>query len=223
MPLRRAAKWPRRRRIRPTITATPSSSTGSRRFSILVPRRPLAFVFLVLTGAGLIAAVECLYAWMPDLAAALAGPAGSPPSNWANRGAWGAGFLFVGGLGRRRNRVAGLSGPPSSQRRLPRPLSRLALGRDVLVLLAADLSTGLRDGFRDAMILATGARVAGDGSIWWAIAYALLFGSIGTRLLMDMWPCRLSVAALGLAACGYVAAAPAHFGWWSFGAVLWAS
>ena len=85
-------------------------------------------------------------------------------------------------------------------------------------LLAADVSTGLRGGFRDAMVLLTGARIAGDGSIWWAIGYALLFGSIGTRLMMDMWPCRLSVAALGLAACGYVAVAPVYFGGWTFAA-----
>ena len=56
------------------ITATPSSFAGSRRYWILVPRRPLAFVFLFLAGAGLIAAVECLYAWMPDLTAALRRP-----------------------------------------------------------------------------------------------------------------------------------------------------
>ena len=184
----------------------------------LVPRRPLAFVFLFLAGAGLIAAVECLYAWMPALSAALRRPGriaafelGEPGS----LGTWIASLELLAAAGIallvyrvRRHRNDDYHGR-----------YRVWLWATMCwFLLAADLSTGLRGGFRDAMILATGARVAGDGSIWWAIAYALLFGSIGTRLLMDMWPCRLSTAALGLAACGYVAAAPAHFGWWSFGA-----
>ena len=176
----------------------------------LVPRRPLAFVFLVLTGAGLIAAVECLYAWMPDLAAALGRPGRIAAFELGEPGSLGSWISSLEALA-----AAGIA---LLVYRVRRHRSDDYHGRYRVwlwaamcwFLLAADLSTGLRDGFRDAMILSTGARIAGDGSIWWAIAYALLFGSIGTRLLMDMWPCRLSVAALGLAACGYVAAAPAQ-------------
>ena len=66
-------------------------------------------------------------------------------------------------------------------------------------LLATDLSASLHEGFRDLMILLTGARLMGDGSIWWVIGYGLLLGSIGSRLLIDMWTCRLSSAAMVLA------------------------
>ena len=184
----------------------------------LVPRRPLVFVLLVLAGAGLIAAVECLYAWMPDLAAAFRRPGRIVAFELGERGSLGT---WISSLD-----LLAAAGIALLVYRVRRHRSDDYHGRYRVwlwaamcwFLLAADLSTGLRGGFRDAMILLTGTRIAGDGSIWWVIAYALLFGSIGTRLLMDMWPCRLSVAALGLAACGCVAAAPVHFGWWSFGA-----
>ncbi len=184
----------------------------------LVPRRPLAIVFLVFAGAGLIAAVECLYAWTPALAAALGRPGRIAAFELGQRGSLGT---WISSL-----ELLAAAGTALLVYRVRRHRSDDYHGRYRVwlfaamswFLLAADFSTGLRSGFRDAMILLTGARIAGDGSIWWVIGYALLFGSIGARLLMDMWPCRLSVAALGLAACGYLAAAPVHFGWWSYGA-----
>ncbi len=65
------------------------------------------------------------------------------------------------------------------------------------------------------MTLLTGTALLGDGSIWWVIGYALLLGAIGVRLLLDMWPCRLSTAALLAAGGTYAAAVPLRLGWLS--------
>ena len=57
----------------------------------------------------------------------------------------------------------------------------------------------------------TGTRIAGDGSIWWVVPALLLVGSIGSRLLIDMWSSRLSSTALIFAAIAYLTALAAFF------------
>lgn len=74
------------------------------------------------------------------------------------------------------------------------------------LLMSLDEGASLHEGFKEMMARLTGTRLLGDGSIWWAIPYFFLLGSVGTRLLVDMRPCRLSSAALmGTAACFAVA------------------
>ena len=82
-------------------------------------------------------------------------------------------------------------------------------------LMASDAAASLHEGFRDLVTLLTGTALLGDGSIWWVIGYALLLGAIGVRLLLDMWPCRLSTAALLAAGGAYAAAVPLRLGWLS--------
>ena len=60
---------------------------------------------------------------------------------------------------------------------------------------------------------ATGSLLLGDGSVWWIMACGLLLVWVGTKLLIDLWPCRLSSASLGLAASCYAAAVLVRLAW----------
>ena len=77
--------------------------------------------------------------------------------------------------------------------------------------MATDMAASLHQGLQQVMISLTGIRIAGDGSIWWVVTALLLVGSIGSRLLIDMWSSRLSSAALILAAIAYLTALAAFF------------
>jgi len=77
--------------------------------------------------------------------------------------------------------------------------------------MATDAAASLHQGFQQAMIALTGTRITGDGSIWWVVPAALIMGSIGTRLLLDMWLSRLSSIGLMLAAFAYLVALAAFF------------
>ena len=81
------------------------------------------------------------------------------------------------------------------------------------VLMATDVAASLHEGFQEMMIAVTGTRLLGDGSVWWVIPAVFLLGAIGSRLLVDMWSCRLSSAALILTAICYLAVLAIHFGW----------
>ena len=65
----------------------------------------------------------------------------------------------------------------------------------VCFLLATDHAASLREAFRDAMVVVTGTPLTGDGSLWWAVFYALVCGAVGSRVLMDM---RSSFTSMGL-------------------------
>ena len=78
-------------------------------------------------------------------------------------------------------------------------------------IMATDAAASLHQGLQQVMISLTGTRIAGDGSIWWVVPALLLVGSIGSRLLIDMWSSRLSSAALILAAIAYLTALAAFF------------
>ncbi|MEN6457412.1 MAG: hypothetical protein ABFC63_00625 [Thermoguttaceae bacterium] len=81
------------------------------------------------------------------------------------------------------------------------------------LLLATDQAASLREAFQTTMITATGTPLWGDGSLWWLAAYALIFGAIGSRLLLDMWPARASVVALLLGAVAHALAMASRLGW----------
>jgi hypothetical protein len=81
------------------------------------------------------------------------------------------------------------------------------------VLMSADQVAGINEGFAQVMIHLTGTRLVGDGWLWSWIPCVLLLGMVGSRLAVDMWPCRLSTAVLALAAlCGGLAVAT-QAGW----------
>jgi len=78
-------------------------------------------------------------------------------------------------------------------------------------IMATDVAASLHQGLQQVMISLTGSRIIGDGSVWWVALALLLVGSIGSRLLVDMWSSRLSSTALILAATAYLTALVAFF------------
>lgn len=81
------------------------------------------------------------------------------------------------------------------------------------LLMSIDETASLHEGFKEMMAQVTGARMFGDGSIWWVVPYLLLLGAVGSRLLVDMRHCRLSSAALLAAAGCYALAVVTQLQW----------
>jgi hypothetical protein len=79
-------------------------------------------------------------------------------------------------------------------------------------LLSVNEVANLHEAFRDLMVRFCGTPLLGDGSVWWLIVGLFLFGSVGLRLLVDMWRCRASCSAMVLASLCYALAATCHFG-----------
>jgi hypothetical protein len=80
-------------------------------------------------------------------------------------------------------------------------------------LMATDQATTLRESFRTLMIHVTGSRLLGDGSIWWISLYVLVFGAIGSRLVMDMRPNWFAVTSLLLSGVAWGLATSMQLGW----------
>ncbi len=184
----------------------------------LAPRRLIGWALIFLAGAMLIAAIEALSVWMPRLTAVLGhrppvGPiAAFDLGGKGSLAAWFSSLLLLAAslvavlvYSVRRHQVDDYRGR-----------YRVWLWAALCwFLMASDAAASLHEGFRDLVTLLTGTALLGDGSIWWVIGYALLLGAIGVRLLLDMWPCRLSTAALLAAGGTYAAAVPLRLGWLS--------
>ena len=80
-------------------------------------------------------------------------------------------------------------------------------------LMATDQAASLREGFRDLMTWLTGTPLLGDGALWWIAVYAFLWVAVGSRLVADMRPSRLSMAALLAAATAQGLALADRLGW----------
>jgi hypothetical protein len=78
------------------------------------------------------------------------------------------------------------------------------------MLMSLDEGSSLHEGFKELMTQVAGTRIFGDGSIWWIIAYVLVLGTIGVRVLLDMRSSRLSVACFVATAGAYVVAVVAQ-------------
>jgi hypothetical protein len=72
-----------------------------------------------------------------------------------------------------------------------------------LFLFATDLSAGLHPFFQHLLVQWTGTPLWRGGELWWIIPAALLFAALGSRVLVDMWPCRLAMASLAAGAAVY--------------------
>ncbi len=83
------------------------------------------------------------------------------------------------------------------------------------LLMSVDESASLHEGFKEMMVLLTGQRLGGDGSLWWAAAYFFLLAGVGIRLLADMRECLLSCAGLIGAAVCYATAVAVRLEWLS--------
>jgi len=177
----------------------------------LIPRRLVVLVGLLLAGVGLLAGLEFVYAWMLDRVAA--GGASVVALDLASKGSLGCWFSSLMLLTAsatailvyivRRNRVDDYQGR-----------YRIWLWAAACwFLLATDQAASLREAFRELMIDLTGARLLGDGSIWWAIFYVALLGAVGSRLWMDMRPNWPAIAALSLAGAAFGLAITIRLGW----------
>ncbi len=182
------------------------------RLTDLVPRRLSAFLLVLLAGLVVIAALEGLYAWMPELAAKTT-DGRVAAFDLDDEGTLAVGFssmtLALAGLvamlvySIRRHKTDDYPGR-----------YRVWLWAALCwFLLSIDETSSLHEGFKEMMVMVTGTRVFGDGSIWWASVYFFLLGAVGTRLLVDMRQCWLSSGALLLVAACYAVAVAAQLGW----------
>ncbi|MEK6233225.1 MAG: hypothetical protein N2C14_00785, partial [Planctomycetales bacterium] len=78
--------------------------------------------------------------------------------------------------------------------------------------MSIDETASLHEGFKEMMTLVSGTRILGDGSAWWAGAYALILIPVGTLVCLDMKGSWLARIALASAAGCYVTAVAAQLG-----------
>ena len=181
----------------------------------LVPRRLLVLTLFLLAGAGIIVGLEAAYAWMLGRAAA-----GKAVVAALDIGAKGSLACWFSSLTLLATSVAALLVYTVRRHRTDDYQGRYRVwlwAAGCWFLMATDQAASLREGFRDAMVGWTGTRVFGDGSFWWVAIYVLVFGAIGSRLLLDMRPSRLSVGALAAALVAYGLALASHLGWTPMG------
>lgn len=180
------------------------------RLADLVPRRLIVVALLPLGGSIVIAGLAMLYSAAPRLLhtpghwpgiAVLGGPGSL--SNWfSSLLLLMATFYAVVNYTVRRYKVDDYRGR-----------YRVWLWAAVCCfLMATDASASLHQGLQEALVSLSGTRIVGDGSVWWLAPAALLLGFVGTRLLIDVWPCRLASSALVLAAVAHLAALVPFFG-----------
>jgi hypothetical protein len=174
-----------------------------RRLTDLIPRRVISYILFLKVGLAAIAGLLVLYLWIPDLLRSQYRPAMVDLGKCGSLGNWFASLLLLAAAmlalivySVRRHKVDDYRG------RYHVWLWAAAWWFTMATGLAANVHLALQQ----LMIALTGARITGDGSIWW-IAPAVLFGGTTCiRLLIDMRASRLSSAALILAGAAYLTA-----------------
>ena len=63
------------------------------------------------------------------------------------------------------------------------------------------------------MTTLTGTPLLGNGDLWWVVAYAIIFGAIGSRVLIDVRSCIPAAVALSGAAIAHAMTVAQVFGW----------
>ena len=182
------------------------------RLTDLIPRRLTTFALLLLAGLLVVAGLEVLYAWMPRLAPA------TSDGGVAALDLDGEGSLAVWFSSMTLAMAAVVSVIVYSVRRYKNDdysgYYRVWLWAALCwLVMSVDETASLHEGFKEMMVMLTGTRLIGDGSMWWVIAYFFLLGPIGTRLLVDMRHCRLSTAVLIMAAGCYGLGVVTQLGW----------
>jgi hypothetical protein len=182
------------------------------RLTDLVPRRLSTFLLVLLAGLAVIAGLEGLYAWMPQVSA-LASDGKVAAFDLDGEGSLAVWFssmtLALAGLAAilvymiRRHKTDDYRGH-----------YRVWLWAALCwFVMSIDETSSLHEGFKEMMVVLTGDRVFGDGSIWWVAPYFFLLGAVGMRLLVDMRPSWLSSGALLTTAACYGLAVLAQLGW----------
>jgi hypothetical protein len=185
---------------------------GQPRLTDLVPRNLTTFAVVLVAGLAVIAALEFLYAWMPRLAS-MTSDGRVATFDLDGEGSLAVWFssitLALAGLVAilvytvRRHKIDDYPGH-----------YRIWLWAAMCwLLMSLDETSSLHEGFKEMMVVLTGDRVVGDGSVWWVAVYFFLLGAVGTRLLIDMRRCLLSSGALLLTAACYALAVATQLGW----------
>ncbi len=177
----------------------------------LAPRGPAALALLALAAVAIVVGLEFAYGWMLRRVA----QGGSPVAalDLAAKGSLGGWFsslmLLAASVAAcliysvRRHRVDDYQGR-----------YRVWLwAAGCWFVMAGDQAASLREAFRELMIGLTGTRLVGDGSLWWAALDVLVLGAVGSRVLLDMRPSRLSIAALAAAATAHAVAMAVRLDW----------
>ncbi len=174
------------------------------RLTNLIPRRLISYLLLWLTGSAAIGGLIAAYIWSPDLLrAANQRPAMTDLGNYGSLGNWfgsllllAASLLAIITYTIRRHKVDDYRGH----------YHIWAWAAACWFVMASDMAASLHQGFQQLMVSLTGTRIVGEGSVWWVVPSLLLSGSIGSRLLIDMWSSKLSSIALLSAAIAYLTA-----------------
>lgn len=180
----------------------------------LVPRRFVALMFLFSGGAAAAVGLEFLYGWM----VARMGDGGTAIAalDLGSRGSlacWFSSLLLLSAS------VAALLVYSVRRHRTDDYQGRYRVwiwAAGGCFLLAAEQATGLREAFRELMIFLTGTSLLGGGDLWWIIAYGIIFGAIGSRVLIDLRRCVPAVAALSAASVAFGLVVAQRFGWGFF-------
>jgi hypothetical protein len=212
--------WPEDGATQPGATHYGNAEFLERQWQLLdlVPRRLLVLTLLLLAAAAIIAGLEAVYAWTVERAAA--GAAVAAALDVAAKGSlacWFSSLMLLAAS------VAALLVYTVRRHRTDDYHGRYRIwlwAAACWFLLATDQAASLREGFSSVMIRWVGTPLWRDGALWWIAIYVLLFGAIGSRLLLDMRPSRLSIAALTAALLGYGLALACHLGWRPIGTAI---
>ncbi|MBX3413639.1 MAG: hypothetical protein KF708_13190 [Pirellulales bacterium] len=177
---------------------------GQPRITDLIPTRIGFLLLWFLLGVAILAGLEALYAWMPELAAHTT-DGRVAAFDLDSEGSLGAVFssatLALAGLvtlivySVRRHKQDDYAGR-----------YRIWLWASLCwFIMAIDESASLHEGFKELMTMLTGTRLVGDGSLWWVAAYTLVLGVVGMRLVLDMRVCWSSTTMFIIAGLCYAA------------------
>ncbi len=193
------------------MEGTDPTTIGQRRLIDVIPTSYLTLTLLLLCGAAMIAGLEALYYWMPRIAP-MTSDGAVAALDLDNEGSLATWFSSAT-LG-----MASLVGLMVYWVRKQRPDDyhgryRIWLWASLCwLVMSIDEASSLHEGFKELMTIATGWRIWGDGSLWWAGPYALVLSVVGVRLLLDMRPARVPIIALLLAGACYVTGVLAQLG-----------
>jgi hypothetical protein len=173
------------------------------RLSDLAPRANATFVGLMLAGLLAVGCLEGLYAFMPRLAgmttdgrvAALDLEGEGSLAVWFSTGTMELAALTALLVYALRRQTPGAG------------RSRIWLfAAATWLIMSVDECASLHEAFKELMSHATGNRILGDGTVWWAGAYAIVLSVLGLGLVRAMWPCRSAILAMFSTAAFYATA-----------------
>ncbi len=177
----------------------------------LVPRRWIVLAGWMFLGVGAITGLEAAYAWMLRRVAAGAAPVAVLTIDAkGSLACWFSSLLLLAAA------VVALLVYHMRRCRTDDYRGRYHVwlwAAGCWFLMATDQAASLREGFRELMISLTGTPLWGDGTLWWVVVYVFLWIAVGSRLIRDMVPSRLSIAALTTAATAHGLVLADWLGW----------